>query len=170
MRDTQERPITVVWIDSRAATIVRYVDDELVVERVTSDVPVHHRGGVHVRHDPGIRPGGGGGTAATSDEPRRLQHLAHFLGEVVDRLPEGDLELLGPGTVHERLAAVVRARDPLALRHVTAVRSSRRTDRQLVARLRDLAGRAPVRRDAARAGHVATGRRALAEDAGPAAR
>lgn len=167
MRASDDRQITVVWIDSRRATIVRWVDDEAVVERLVSDVPVHHRGGMHVRHDPAIRPGGGGGTAATSDEPRRLEHLARFLREVVDRLPEGDLELIGPGTVHEHLASVVRAADRAGSRQVTVAASPRLTERQLIARLRRLAGHEPRRRE--RRGPGPTSQRALAAPATPSA-
>ena len=162
MPGTDDRPISLVWIDSRMATIVRWVDGDPVVERVESDVPVHHRGGMHVRHDPAIRPGGGGGTAATSDEPRRLQHLATFLARVAARVPEGDLELIGPGVVHERLAAIVRAADPLGERRISIAASARLSERQLVARLRRLAGHEPPRGRPDRRGHGPGSRRALA--------
>jgi hypothetical protein len=142
----QDRPVTLVWIDAREARIVRWVDDAATIERVESDVPSHRRSSGHVRHDPSIRPGGGGGTAATSGEPRRLEHLARFLETVAERLPEGDLELVGPGTVHERLATVVRDADPLGIRHVRVAASPPRTDRQLIAELRRLAGHEPRRR------------------------
>ena len=142
----QERPVTLVWIDAREARIVRWVDDAATVERVESDVPSHRSSSGHVRHDPSIRPGGGGGTAATSGEPRRLEHLARFLDTVAGRLPEGDLELIGPGTTHERLATVVRQADPLGTRHIRVAASPQRTERQLIAELRRLAGHAPRRR------------------------
>jgi hypothetical protein len=167
MRASDDRPVTVVWIDSRTAAIARWVDDQAVVERLESDVPVHHRGGMHVRHDPGIRPGGGGGTAATSDEPRRHEHLAQFLRDVVARLPEGDLELIGPGTVHEHLASVVRAADRAGTRQVSVASSTRLTERQLIARLRRLSGLEPRRRE--RRGHGPTSQRALASPTRPSA-
>jgi hypothetical protein len=160
MRDSQALPVTLVWIDSRAATIVRWIDGETPLERLASDVPVHRRGGVHVRHDPRIRPGGGG-MAATDGEPRRHEHLARFLDRVADRLPEGDLEIIGPGTVREHLAGVLRARDHQAARHIRVARSARLTDAQLMARCRRLAGHASPRQDLTRRPGP-EGRRALA--------
>jgi hypothetical protein len=167
MRASEDRQVTVVWIDSRTATIARWIEDQAVVERLVSDVPVHHRGGMHVRHDPAIRPGGGGGTAATSDEPRRLEHLARFLRDVVARLPEGDLELIGPGTVHEHLASTVRAADRAGNRQVSVAASPPLTERQLIARLRRLSGHEPRRRD--RRGHGPESQRALAAPTKPSA-
>lgn len=161
MHASDDRPLSLVWIDSRTATIVRWVDDRAVIERLVSDVPVHHRGGEHVRHDPTIRPGGGGGSAATSDEPRRLEHLARFFRDVTDRLPDGDLELIGPGTVHEQLATAVRAADRAGARRISVAPSAPLTDRQLVARLRRLSGQEPRRRRDRR-GHPPTSQRALA--------
>lgn len=147
---THDRPVTLVWIDAREARIVRWVDDAAQVERVESDVPSHRKSSVHVRHDPSIRPGGGGGMAATAGEPRRLEHLARFLETVAARLPDGDLELIGPGTTHEHLAKVVRDADPRGARHIETAASARRTERQLVARLRQLAGHEPRRSNTAR--------------------
>lgn len=144
---TTDRPVTLVWIDAREARIVRWVDDAAKIERLESDVPSHRQSSGHVRHDPSIRPGGGGGTAATSGEPRRLEHLARFLDIVAGHLPEGDLELIGPGTVHERLATVVRDADPLGTRRVRVAASPPRTERQLIAELRRLAGHEPRRRN-----------------------
>lgn len=145
----QARPVTLVWIDAREARIVSWVDDAAVIERLESDVPAHRRSGGHVRHDPSIRPGGGGGSAATAGEPRRLEHLTRFLETVASRLPEGDLELIGPGTTHEKLAGVVLEADPRGMRHVNTAASAPRTDRQLVAQLRRLAGHEPRRRTTA---------------------
>jgi hypothetical protein len=143
----QDRPVTLVWIDSRAAVIARWADDGAHVERLESDVPDHRKSAGHVRHDPSIRPGGGGGSAATAGEPRRQEHLDRFLEDVAARLPEGDLELIGPGTTHERLARVVRASDPHGARHIETAASGPRTEPQLVARLRKLAGHQPRRRN-----------------------
>jgi hypothetical protein len=168
MRATDDRHVCVVWIDSRAATIVRLVDGSAVIERLVSDVPVHHRGGMHVRHDPAIRPGGGGGTAATSDEPRRLEHLARFLRDVAERLPDGDLELIGPGTVHEHLASTVRAADRAGHRRISEAPSAPLTDRQLVARMLRLSGHEPRRRGD-RGGPAPTGQRALGRRTTPSA-
>lgn len=144
---SHDRPVTLVWIDAREARIVRWVDDAAQVERLVSDVPSHRKSSGHVRHDPSIRPGGGGGSAATAGEPRRLEHLARFLETVAARLPDGDLELIGPGTTRDHLASVVREADPRGTRHIDTAASAPRTDRQLVARLRHLVGHEPRRRN-----------------------
>jgi hypothetical protein len=142
-----DRLVTLVWIDAREARIVRWVGDAAQVEHLLSDVPSHRKSSGHVRHDPSIRPGGGGGTAATSGEPRRLEHLARFLETVAARLPDGDLELIGPGTTHEHLAHLIRAADPRATRLIRTAACDQRTERQLVAHLRHLAGHDPRRRN-----------------------
>lgn len=152
-----KRDVTLVWVDAREALIARWVDDAAHLDRIESDVPAHRQSAGHVRHDPALRPGGGGGTAATSGEPHRLEHLARFLDTVAGRLPDGDLEIIGPGTVHEHLAQVVRAADAQGIRHVTTTQSARLTNGQLVARLRHLVGHDPRRRSPG-----PRGRRALA--------
>lgn len=67
------QPSTFVWIDSRGAVIVRWQDDRPRLERVASEVPAHHRATGHVRHDPGVRHGGG--PPQTAAAPPRLGHL-----------------------------------------------------------------------------------------------
>lgn len=141
------RSNTIVWIDAREAVIVRWQDAEARLERVSSEVPAHHRATGHVRHDPGVRLGGGPPRAA--GEPHRLEHLDQFVDDVADRLPDDDdLLILGPGTVHERLGREVRERD----RHhghdrlVTCEAAPPVTDPQLIARLRHLAGSEAPRR------------------------
>ena len=104
-------PATLVWIDAREATVVRRKDGVTRLQIVKSDVEPRHRATGHVRHDPGVRHGGGG-PPQTAGEPRRLEHLARFLGSVADALPDGEnLVVLGPGTVHERLARLIEERD-----------------------------------------------------------
>lgn len=135
------RSNTIVWIDARQAVIVCWRDADAHLERVDSDVPAHHRATGHVRHDPGVRLGGGPPRAA--GEPHRLEHLDHFVDDVADRLrDDDDLLILGPGTVRERLEREVSERDR---RHghdrwVTCEAAPPLTDRQLIARLRHLAG------------------------------
>ena len=144
----EARPSTLVWIDSEEAVIVRILEGSPRVERIESTVPPHHRATGHVRHDPGVRHGGGG-RAQDAGEPHRLEHLRQFIAEVTNRLPLGDnLLILGPGTVHERLAGHLARRPDQHGRHGEIVReaSPPLTDRQLVARLRRFAGEAPRRR------------------------
>jgi hypothetical protein len=144
------RQTSLGWIDAREAVIGRVPDDhEPIVNRLESDVPAHHRSTGHVRHNPGIRHGGGG-VAQTAEEPRRLEHLERFVASVAERLPDAeDVLILGPGTVRERLERTVRARDERARRErsIRSVRSTRLTERQLIARLRTATGREPERRN-----------------------
>lgn len=139
---------TLVWIDSRKAEIVRWHDDEVVLERLQSDVPSHHKATGHVRREPGFHVGLG--TAPlSSGEPKRLEHLARFVERVAARLePDDDLVILGPGTVRERLEHRVREADRHATRsrRITCEPSTRLTDRQLVTRVRHEAGADPARR------------------------
>jgi len=142
------RSKTIVWIDAREAVIVRWHDAEARLERVGSEVPAHHRATGHVRHDPAIRQGGGG-APQTAGEPRRLELLARFVDGIADRLPDDDdLLILGSGTVHERLHREVRERDLRHGRHreVICEAAPPLTDRQLIAKLRHLAGSDAPRR------------------------
>jgi hypothetical protein len=140
--------VTLVWIDSREAILVRRVHGESRFTRIASSVPAHHRATGHVRHDPGVRHGGGG-PPQTAGDPRRLERLARFLDAVACRVPgDEDLLLIGPGTVHERLARLVKERDleHLVRRHVATERAARMTRRQLAARLGRAEGREARRR------------------------
>jgi hypothetical protein len=143
-----EHPLTLIWIDSREAVVVRWADGAARTERLESDVPIHHRSTGHVRHDPGIR-NGGGGPPQTAGEPRRLEHLARFLEAVLQRVAESDdLLVLGPGTVRHHLVDRIREVD---VRHhrerrITTEPALPLSVRQLVARVRQAAGAAPRRR------------------------
>jgi hypothetical protein len=139
---TAERPRTVIWIDSRTAILARWDGTATAVVRLRSDVPVHRRSTGHVTHNPAIAHGGGV-APHTDGEARRLEHLAHFLRTVADRVePYDALDVLGPGTVHERLAALLRDDDAAQHRErpVTAAPAPPLSERQLLARLRSLAG------------------------------
>jgi hypothetical protein len=128
----------VVWIDSREARIVRRRGEAIELERLVSDVPPHSGATGHIRHDSMGRHGGAG-DAQSAAERRRTEYLDAFLGDVEARLaPEPDIELLGPGTLRERLARRLRQSDARHRRErsVTAVPAERLTDRQLAARLR----------------------------------
>ncbi len=144
-----ERPHALVWIDSQAAIVVRWEDEQARIERVTSDVPDHTESGGHLRHDPAIRHGGG--RSQDAEESRRHEYRSRFMKDVAHRLPEdADLTVLGPGTTHEHLVKSIRASDAEhhRVRHVAGRRSSRLTDRQLVALLRELEGDEAPRRTA----------------------
>jgi hypothetical protein len=139
---------TLVWIDAREAVIVARDGDEVVLDRLVSDVPAHRKATGQVRHEPGIRHGGGG-APQTAGEPHRLEHLHRFIHEVAARLPEADdLTIIGPGTVREQLEREIRAADRhhRRTRVVTCAAAGRMSDRQLVARLSREAGVEPRRR------------------------
>lgn len=139
---------TLVWIDAREAVIVERHLDEVTLERIASDVPAHRKATGQVRHEPGIRHGGGG-AAQTAGDPHRLEHLRRFVAEVLGRIPESaDVTVLGPGTVREQLERELRDADRhhRRSRSVNCEASGRLTDRQLVARLSREAGVEPRRR------------------------
>jgi hypothetical protein len=141
------RSLTLVWIDARTATVVRRDGVDIRASRLHSDVPAHRRSTGHVRHDPGLRHGGGG-SPQDAGEPRRLEHLARFLATVADRIgPDDDLVVLGPGTTREHLARRVSEGDARrhAARRITSEPAAPMTDHQLVAALRTLAGEEPKR-------------------------
>lgn len=150
----QERPHALVWIDSHEAIVVRWEDDRARIDRLTSEVPDHHTSTGHLRHDPAIRRGGG--QSQDTEELRRHEYLSRFLKDVTHRLPhDADLTVLGPGETHEHLVKTIRASDAEHhhVRKVAGRRSSRKTDRQLVALLRELEGEEAPRRTAADAPH-----------------
>lgn len=141
-----EQPTTLVWMDSREAIIVGWSVGTALIERIESDVPPHRRSTGHVRHDPNNRHGGGG--SQTAGEPRRLEHLARFIDVVAERIPEtDDVLVLGPGSVHERLAGHLREVDGHHRidRTIRCERAARLTRRQLVSRLRLAMGDEPRR-------------------------
>jgi len=140
--------VTLVWIDSREAIVLRWLDHAARAVRIRSDVPAHHKSTGHVRHEPRFRHGGGG-VAQTAGDPRRLEHLERFLASVMDRVPTNDdLILLGPGTVHEQLAREIRDRDAehRTGRDVRCEAAQPLTRAQLTARLRRAMGDEPRRR------------------------
>jgi hypothetical protein len=138
------RRMTLVWIDSRQALIVRWQEDRGLVERVASDVPAHRRSTGEMGPDPSV-------------ETQRLDHLERFVASVAQRLPaDDDVLLLGPGTVRGHLERYLRAADhgrdrPRALASEAAATM---TERQLIARLRDEIGVPPRRRRALRPPHT----------------
>jgi hypothetical protein len=139
---------TLVWIDAREAVIVRIQGHRARIERVESEVPAHHRATGHVRHDPAIRHGGGG-SPQSAGEPHRIEHLNRFVGDIANVLNgDDDVLVIGPGTVHERLAGQLSETDEHHGRHrdISCQTSPPLTDGQLVARLRRFAGIEPRRR------------------------
>ncbi len=146
-RQTPPRRSTLVWLDVESATVARWIDGPRLV-RLDSQVPMHHKSTGHVRHDPLCRHGGGGSPQKAGD-PHRIEHLREFVKAVAAQIPtDEDVEILGPGTVREQLAAYLQGEDRRH-GHVRAVRTEPAealTTRQLVARLRVLVGANPPRR------------------------
>ncbi len=162
------RSVTLVWLDADDAILLRWRRGGAntdganparaggaggpgpTIERLSSGVPAHRRATGGVRHNPTFRSGGG---AEPDDlvERRRQRLLEQYLRAIAERLPPDDrLVLVGPGQLHERLAAEVRIADARHGRDrpVEVASSAPRTERQLVAWLRDLAGAPPERRRA----------------------
>ena len=132
---------TIVWIDTREAVIVRWEAGVAGLERHRSDVPSHHKSTGHVRYDPAVQHGGG--APHDTGEQRRLEHLGRFVEMVASLVPPtGELIILGPGTVRDRLEQRIRESDRHASRKrgVTCRATGRLTDRQLLSRVRHLAG------------------------------
>lgn len=138
---------TVAWIDGEHATLAHWAGYP-IVEGIASDTPARHRSTGHIRHDPGVRHGGGAYPDDRMERDRR-GHRDRFVERVAAAVPSDGLVLvLGPADVRDLLATAVRAADRRAgrTRPVTTEATGRLTDRQLVARLRSLAGAAPRRR------------------------
>jgi hypothetical protein len=159
-REQQHRPVTLVWLDANEAILLGSEGpagdgaDPPGVRRVRSQVPPHHRATGRVHHDPRIRSGGG----ADPDDlvERRREHLIGvYLREVVGLVPpDGRVVIVGPGPVHGRMAAELRAVD---VRHrrtrpIETAAAGPLTERQLRARWRELDGSPPERRLPANAG------------------
>ena len=135
-------PRTLVWIDAERALIVRW-DGSAMMTRIESEVPPHRRLGGHVAHDPNLRAMG-----SPPPDRHRLEHLRQHLRIVADRLDvTDDVEVIGPGTVHEHLAALLRDEDRThgRGREVVASPAGLLSEAQLVARVRTAAGDPPRR-------------------------
>lgn len=133
---------TLVWIDAKQANVCRWDDQVVCFETFTSTVPAHRRSTGHVRHAPEVRHGGGG-SPQDAGEPRRREHLRGFLADVARRVaPDDRLEVIGPGSIHERLVALVTADDcdRGRVRHIRSARAAPLTRGQMRARLQKLAG------------------------------
>ena len=147
MLSAATRDACAVWIDDDRAVIATW-DGTPGIRHVTSEVPPRHRSTGHIRHDPRTRHGGGG-IPEDAIERDRAGHLRDFLDEVAAAVPtSGDVEIVGPGSVGERLAHVlVRAdRHRGRSRAIRSAPAGPMTDRQLVAWLRDRTGDPPRRR------------------------
>jgi hypothetical protein len=136
-----------IWIDDERAVVATW-DGSPGVHHLASEVPPHHRSTGHVRHDPRTRHGGGG-VPDDAIERDRAGHLRDFLDKVTDAVPTtGDVEILGPGSVRERLAVVLARADHHRgrSRSIRVTPAGPMTDRQLIAWLRDRSGDPPRRR------------------------
>lgn len=135
-------PRTLVWIDAERAIIVRW-DGSPRLTRIESEVPTHRRMGGHVGRDPILRAMG-----SPPPDRHRLEHLRQHLRTVADALVgTDDVEVIGPGTVHEHLAALLRERDLIhgGTRTVRASPAGLFSEAQLIARVRTAAGDPPKR-------------------------
>jgi hypothetical protein len=127
--------VTLAWIDSREAFVVRWQGGEAKVDHLESDVPVHRVAS--------------GFTPQDVVEGHRLEHLTRFVGRIATLLPtDDDLLLIGPGTAREHLANEISRRDAQAHRaRRVACRAARPMSvPQLVALLRHEIGDEPPRK------------------------
>lgn len=139
--EPDHRTFALVWIDARLARILRWRDG-VVTDTIMSDVPPHVRTTAHVRHDPADRHGGSG-HGQDDAERRRNQYLRAYLKSVADRLRRDErIEIMGTGTVGERLATHLRRTTARRLSPpaIAATRSAWLSERQLAARLRERLG------------------------------
>lgn len=142
-----ELPVSLIWIDSEEAVLARW-NGSLTLDRLRSDVPPHHKSTGNVRIDPQTRHGGGG-PVEDRLERWRQEHLREFLVLVARRIPPTDeVTILGPGVVREHLERQLLADDRRhhRTRTVGSQPAGRLSERQLVARLREMAGTPPKRR------------------------
>jgi len=142
-----------VWIDADEAVLARW-DGRSRIERITSEVPIHHTSTGHVTFDPYVRHGGGG-AAQDKIERDRTGHLRAYLAEVARHIgPDESVEILGPGTVRHELTRLVRSddMDHGRRRTVRTAASAPLTERQLIARVRDRMGEPAPRRRPRRTG------------------
>lgn len=143
---TTSRAAVGVWIDARAAVIVRWDGRSAARSVVESTVPAHHRpcGGAAQR---GATIHGAGGPRSAG-ESHRLEHIRAFLDEVHGSLPDhDDLLVLGDGPLVDRLGREVERADARRQtdRRLVVERSSPVSEAQLLARLRAFAGSPPRR-------------------------
>ncbi len=134
-----------VWIDARAATILRWNGQSASQARIESDVPAHHRpsGGAAER---GMITHGAGGPRAAG-ERHRLEHVRAFLAQVRAALPVDDVLLVGDGTLVDRLAREIVNDDAHhhRARRVAVEHSNPLSEPQLLAKVRLFAGSPPRR-------------------------
>jgi hypothetical protein len=138
---TDGHRLALVWIDAEGARILRWTGtvSETVID---SEVPIHERSTYHVRHDPRTRHGGGG-RGADEVARHRTEHLRRFLGRVEVALRDDEeVEILGTGTLGDRLASQLKRDDRGRgrSRPITAEHAMPMTHRQLEARLKERVG------------------------------
>ena len=126
-----------VWISANSATVLRWSPDLTVRHRIESTVPGRHRST---------------GRPPTEKHPAgegyRDEHMRTFFVQVAQALPvDDDLLLVGDGEVVERFAEQVRTDDDShgRKRRIDVENSGPLTERQLLARIRTLAG-SPAKR------------------------
>jgi hypothetical protein len=148
VQDLDPEGVGLVWMDGEGASIVRW-DGEPVVERIESGVPPNRPAAGSVRRGP-ARPSGGGRVPGHGSEGRHLEEMGRYLGDLAEKLADLDaVEISGRGRPHEQLAELLerlaqRSGEPFQV--TTRSLSRKPTNRQLMARLRELVGRELPRR------------------------
>ena len=142
--------VGVIWIDARHAAVVRW-DDEPVLEWIESGVPQRRKAVGAVRRGP-ARPYGGGRVGGHGTENRHLGEMRRYFSDVAEKVADlSHVEISGRGQAHQEFADLLqrlaeKANDGLTVSVRPLAR--RPSERQLAARLRQLAGRQLPRRTA----------------------
>jgi len=157
----REGSVALVAISAGRARIVTWRDQEVRQLEIHSGVPRRHRSIGHVRRDPTVRHGGTGRSEIEMTR-RRGEYLHRYLDKVAEAIAPFDRVVVTgggplPGELAGRLADREQGR-PLP-RTIELDHAGHRTDRQLVARLRQLAGHPPLRRQATPRPQTGAGRR-----------
>lgn len=136
--------VAVVWMDAEQALVVRWRDDEPIIERLASGVPPRRRAVGSVRRGP-ARPSGGGRVPGHGTEGRHQEQMDRYVGTLA-RMLAGlrAIEVIGRGLPHEQFATLLQdlaGRLGEAISVTSETTSRRPSERQLMARLRKLVQR-----------------------------
>jgi len=127
--------LTGIWIDTHQAIIVKIMDDEVSISKVTSAVEDYH-----------IKGGYGGKTpyapqqavSETTLQERKNHQLNEFYNEIIERIEfSKGIYILGPGIVKKGLSKQIEADNNLKDKLFAVDTSDKLTDNQLKAKVKD---------------------------------
>jgi hypothetical protein len=145
--DVDPERVGLVWLDAERAMIARWRGAP-VVERLESGVPPRRAAVGSVRRGP-ARPAGGGRVPGHGTKGRHRELLRRYFADLAVHLADLDIvEVAGRGQAYEQLADLLRrlaARREGDVDVTTRAAARRPTERQVMARLREMVG-APLPR------------------------